>query len=502
MKVKPSTSPRTVRAIPAEGHNLVPALTSFVGRAADIDDIRRLARAGHVVTVVGPGGMGKTRLVAEVGLQVAPEWSDGVWFVDLSTVTDERRVVTAIADAIGETCADGDDTEILALLERRRLLLLLDNCEHVIAAAARLVDRVLARCPGVGVLATSRVPLALQAEEVWRIESLPTRSESVQLFVDRARTRMPGYELSAGEEEVVAEICDRLDGLPLAIELAAARLAVLSPAEILKGLDRRFGLLRTNDPSTAPRMRSMKALIDWGRRCSHRPSRPSSGGWRSSAPHSTSTPRRRAPASLPSTRTTWPRSSGRWPTNRSSSSTAPQAIPATGCWRPCVPMPTDRLRETEEGAAARSRLATHYLARFPWQRVTSTTGLGGLALEVDTIAPLIDGLLDDGRSDDALALARLASVSRTVDGHLMLALDDLEHAIERADPSSGMLPRALVGAVLLSSRVGDIERAEAHLLAARRSVEQVGADRPLGAGVAGRAPRRRSPSARAPPWRS
>ncbi len=186
--------PPTVRAIPAEGHNLVAALTSFVGRAADIDDIRRLARAGHVVTVVGPGGMGKTRLVAEVGLQVAPEWSDGVWFVDLSTVTDERRVVTAIADAIGETCADGDDTEILALLERRRLLLLLDNCEHVIVAAARLVDRVLARCPGVGVLATSRVPLALQAEEVWRIESLPTRSESVQLFVDRARTRMPGYE--------------------------------------------------------------------------------------------------------------------------------------------------------------------------------------------------------------------------------------------------------------------------------------------------------------------
>ncbi len=464
-----------VRAVPADGHNLVAPLTSFVGRATDVEAIRARVRPGHVVTVLGPGGMGKTRLAVEVGLRVASAWPDGVWFVDLSTVTDERRVITAVAGAVGQSSTDGQDEDVLAHLERRRALLIFDNCEHVTGATARLVAGVLARCPDVGVLATSRVPLALQAEERWRIESLPTREESVRLFVDRARMRSPDFTLGADDEEIVAQVCDHLDGLPLAIELAAARVAVLSPAEILAGLERRFGLLQTNDATAAPRLRSMRALLDWGqallapaeqavfRRLSmfrasfDLESAAASAGFGAVGPYDVD-------------ETVWSLADqSLLVVDRTAGHTRYRMLETVRAYA------ADRLAESGEAPAARSRLADHYLDRFSWQRATSQVGLSDFGLEVDTVAPLVDGLLTDGRSDEALALVRLLSIARHVEGRLSLALDELEHAITRAQPSSSMLARVHVGAVLIAARLGRIDRAEHHLGAARALVDERGA---------------------------
>jgi predicted ATPase len=254
-----------IRAVPADGHNLVTPTTSFVGRSHDVADLANRLGGGRVVTILGAGGMGKTRLAVEVGLRVASAWSDGVWLVDLSTVTDGCAVVAAVSEAVGASPGEGDDEDAIAShLASRHALVILDNCEHVPDAAGELVGTILARCGRVGVLATSRAPLALPNELLWRIEPLPIMEEAVRLFLDRAHSRLPDFRPSAGDETIVAEICRQLDGIPLAIELAAARLSVLSPSDILRGLRQRFRLLRTNDPTAAPRQRSMRALLDWG----------------------------------------------------------------------------------------------------------------------------------------------------------------------------------------------------------------------------------------------
>jgi predicted ATPase/class 3 adenylate cyclase len=470
--------PVSVRAIPAEGHNLVPALTSFIGREADVGHIRRKLRPGMVLTIVGPGGMGKTRLAVEAGRRMAPDWPDGVWFVDLSTVTDERRVISAVAGAVGVAPTNGDDglAAVLAHLECRQAVLLLDNCEHVLGATASLVDVVVTRCPSVGVLATSRVPLAFPAEEVWRIEPLSISGESVRLFVERAQARLPDYAFSAEEEEIVAEICRRLDGMPLAIELAAARLAVLSPAEILAGLDRRFGLLRTTDRTAAPRLRSMQALLDWGQALL---TAAEQAVFRRLSIFRTSFELGAAAATAgfdgvdgdDVAAIVWSLSDqSLLVVDRTAGHTRYRMLETVRAYS------DDRLAQSAEGAVARKRLGEYYLGRFPWDQLTSGIWISGLALEADTLAPLIDSLLAEGQSDDALALARMLAVVRHVEGRLAFALDDLERAIARAQPSSSMLARAHAGAVVIAARLGQTERAESHLRQERRLIEERGAD--------------------------
>ena len=258
-----------VRALPAEGHNLVRPPTSFIGRDEALAAVLALLGPGRLVSLVGPGGVGKTRLVTELGLHIAPAWRDGVWFIDLSPLQDVALIPATVAAAVGCSVAAAAEPwqAVLDHLRQRQALLIFDNCEHVIDAVARRVADLLRECAEVGMLATSREPLGLTGEQVWRLAPLATTGDAItpaaQLFAARARAVQPTFELDAISTPIVTAICNRLDGLPLAIELAAARIGVLSPKEILAGLEDRFRLLRNRDRTVPDRQRTLEALLDW-----------------------------------------------------------------------------------------------------------------------------------------------------------------------------------------------------------------------------------------------
>lgn len=233
-------------------------LTRFVGREAELDRIARALSEARLVTLTGPGGAGKTRLVVEA-TQARPD----VCFVELAPLTDGTQIPYAVLTALGvrdgfrTPASDGTD-RLLAALEDHAPLLVLDNCEHLVEEAAGLTARLLASCPGVRVLATSRESLGITGEVVLSVPPLPPEP-AVRLFLDRARAVRPGFEGHAR----VADICAALDGLPLAIELAAARLRTLTPDELAARLDDRFRLLTRGDRSKAPRHRTLRAVVEW-----------------------------------------------------------------------------------------------------------------------------------------------------------------------------------------------------------------------------------------------
>ncbi|MFE7387608.1 BTAD domain-containing putative transcriptional regulator [Streptomyces sp. NPDC057582] len=276
----PVTEPARTPAPHAHG-NLRARLTSFVGREDDIDALRDDLAQARLVTLLGPGGAGKTRLSQEAAESVAPAWPDGVWLAELAPVDDPETVPEAVLTALGarETVLRGAGAEELRAAERgagdplvrltehcsrRRMLLLLDNCEHVIEAAAALADHLLAHCPELTVLATSREPLGVPGEFVRPVDPLPDPM-ALRLLGDRGAAAKPGFRTDADEETAAAaaEICRRLDGLPLAIELAAARLRMLSPRQIADRLDDRFRLLTSGSRTVLPRQQTLRAVVDW-----------------------------------------------------------------------------------------------------------------------------------------------------------------------------------------------------------------------------------------------
>ncbi|MFJ6752055.1 ATP-binding protein [Streptomyces sp. NPDC091266] len=268
---------------PALPGNLRARLTSFVGRDADLTAIRADLAAHRLVTLLGPGGAGKTRLSqegAERAAAAAPDaWPHGVWLVELAPVDDPRTVPETVLTTLGarETVVRGTTAEglraatdptaldpLAQLAERcagRRMLLVLDNCEHVIGAAAQLAERLLAECPGVSVLATSREPLAVPGEVLRPVEPLPD-PVALRLLADRGAAARPGFRVE-DDPAACAEICRRLDGLPLAIELAAARLRMLSPRALADRLDDRFRLLTSGSRTLLPRQQTLRAVVDW-----------------------------------------------------------------------------------------------------------------------------------------------------------------------------------------------------------------------------------------------
>lgn len=259
--------------------NLRARLTSFVGRESDIEAIRGDLAGARLVTLLGPGGAGKTRLSQEAAESYAGGVPDGVWLAELAPVEDPDAVPEAVLTALGarETVLRGagaeelravsewhGDDPVVRLTEHcspRRMLLILDNCEHVIDAAAHLAEQLLAHCPGLTVLATSREPLGVPGELLRPVEPLPEPT-ALRLLADRGAAARPGFCIE-DDRAAAAEICRRLDGLPLAIELAAARLRMLTPRQIADRLDDRFRLLTNGARTVLPRQQTLRAVVDW-----------------------------------------------------------------------------------------------------------------------------------------------------------------------------------------------------------------------------------------------
>jgi predicted ATPase/DNA-binding SARP family transcriptional activator len=273
---------RARRVDAARRTNLRAGLTSFVGRDSDVAEVVDLMGEYRLTTITGAGGVGKTRLAVEASQEMVDEMSDGVWLVELAPVTDGADLPAAVLTAMDlraqplvgrEGMQDAAD-RLISALSGRRTLLVLDNCEHLIEAAAAMTDRLLGECPGLRVLATSREPLAITGEAIWLLGPLalpPPGSDdadvlqfdAVRLLVDRARAVRPGLVVGNDNAQTVGRICRVLDGIPLAIELAAARLRTMTVAQLAEGLDDRFQLLTRGDRTAAPRHQTLRAVVDW-----------------------------------------------------------------------------------------------------------------------------------------------------------------------------------------------------------------------------------------------
>lgn len=276
-----SSRPETPRASP-KGH-LPHPLSTLIGREQELREVRARLEGARLVTLTGPGGVGKTRLAIRVAREQTEGCSDGAWFVDLAAQTDPAHIVDAIAAALGLREEPGRplDETLLEWLRPQSLLLVLDSCEHLLDACARLAERILLGCGDVRVLATSREPLGVTGEVVWAVPSLPApplsqlrdtdkdqagtwiEYDAVRLFATRAAEAQSQFRLDRETLRAAAEVCCRLDGIPLAIELAAARLRTLTVQEVAARLDDRFRLLTKGGRTAPPRQQTLRSLIDW-----------------------------------------------------------------------------------------------------------------------------------------------------------------------------------------------------------------------------------------------
>ena len=258
-----------LRALDVSPGNLRPAVTSFIGRESEVGAVQAAVKAHRLVMLTGVGGVGKTRLALEVAARLADEFPDGVWFFELAAVADPAAVPDAVAAVLGIIQQPGKTvTESVAdALEGRSRLLVFDNCEHVVDSVADLVEAILAASATVTILATSREGLGVSEEQLWRVPSLDvnsgTESAAVNLFVDRAHSVVSDFSLAQpGEADAVVEICRRLDGIPLAIELAASRMASMTAIEVRDRLDQRFRLLVGSRRGLA-RHQTLRHAVAW-----------------------------------------------------------------------------------------------------------------------------------------------------------------------------------------------------------------------------------------------
>ena len=262
---------------PLPRHNLPQALSTFIGREREIAEVMQWLGGTRLLTLSGAGGCGKSRLALQVAAGMLDHYRDGVWFVGLASLEDPSLVVPTLAKALGLVEQSGKDLmeTVADWLVPRESLLLLDNAEHLLPACVRITDALLRRCAGLTLLVTSRERLGIDGELIYRVPSLSVTggpgatgedvlaSEAARLFIDRARLQRPGFDVPAKQAEALASVCRRLDGIALAIELAAPRVRVMSVEELCLRLDDRFGLLTEGSRTALPRHRTLRALIDW-----------------------------------------------------------------------------------------------------------------------------------------------------------------------------------------------------------------------------------------------
>lgn len=267
-----------LRSLETTPNNLPLQVTSFIGREEDIAQVRRLLLTARLLTLLGPGGIGKTRLALQSAADILECFRDGAWLVELAALTDPGLVPQMVAQALGVREESGLPlmTTLAAHMKSRQLLLILDNCEHMAAACAELVDKLLRSAPDLRIVATSREPLRVEGEHSYSLLPLAVpdsaarldpggaaSSPAVQLFVDRVRQQQPSFKVNERNVEAVVEICRRLDGIPLALELAAPRIRTLSVDEIAKRLDDRFHLLTGGVRTALKRQQTLRAMIEW-----------------------------------------------------------------------------------------------------------------------------------------------------------------------------------------------------------------------------------------------
>lgn len=267
-----------LRSLDALPNNLPQQLTSFIGREKEIADVDRLFKQTRLLALTGSGGAGKTRLALQIAADMLDEFDDGVWMIELAALSDPNLVPQAIASTIGVREEPGRPIlQTLAdHLKAKRTLIVLDNCEHLLEPCATLCDQLLRSCPQLYILATSREGLNIAGETTYRVPSLslpdPRKSlspedlaafEAVRLFTERAQAAQPSFTVTPQNAQSVAQLCYRLDGIPLAIELAAARVKALSVDQINQRLDDRFRLLTGGSRTALPRQQTLRALIDW-----------------------------------------------------------------------------------------------------------------------------------------------------------------------------------------------------------------------------------------------
>jgi predicted ATPase/DNA-binding CsgD family transcriptional regulator len=262
-------------------HNLPAPVSSFIGREQELREIGQRLRENRLITLTGTGGTGKTSLALQAAIAELDHFSDGVWLIDLAPLATSELVLETIANVLNLSEASNLSPieQLGTYLEARHLLLVLDNCEHVIEECARIVASLLARCPCIMLLATSREPLTINGESVLRVPALSFPNEArsldrarllqydaLRLFAERGHAAEPSFQLTDDNARIVAEICRHLDGIPLALELAAVRVRGMGVAELSKRLDQRFQLLASGDRAALPRQQTLHAMIDWSHR--------------------------------------------------------------------------------------------------------------------------------------------------------------------------------------------------------------------------------------------
>lgn len=267
-----------LRSLEQTPNNLPQSLSTFIGRERELAEARGLLARTRLLTLVGMGGLGKSRLALHLAAEILDDFPDGVWLVELASISDPRRVAQAVASTLGVHAAAGRslDESLLRYAAERKALIVLDNCEHLLDECTQLVHRLLSAGSAMKVLATSREPLKLRGEVAYPLGGLAVPGPrqavdpesamgyaSVRLFLDRAMAAMPSFTMAPEQATAIAAICHRLDGIPLAIELAAARTRSLSVEQIALRLSDRFRLLSAQDPTVPPKQRTLRALIDW-----------------------------------------------------------------------------------------------------------------------------------------------------------------------------------------------------------------------------------------------